>query len=48
MSFFDVQAPQGQSKVPRPCGRQHCLYLRPEPHQQVAVRAGGQGTMAGL
>jgi hypothetical protein len=27
-----------KSRVPSPCRRQHCLYLRPEPHQQGAVR----------
>ena len=25
-------------------GPQHCLYLRPEPHQQRSLRAGGQAT----
>jgi hypothetical protein len=34
-------------RVPRPCGRQHCLYLRHEPHQHAAVRAGGQGNRVG-
>jgi hypothetical protein len=35
-----------QSKVPRPYRRQHCLYLRPDPHQHGAIRSGGQGTIA--
>jgi hypothetical protein len=34
-----------QSTRPRPWGRQHCLYLRPEPHQHGPVRGGGQLSM---
>ena len=35
-----------QPSSPSPCRLQHCLYLRPDPHQQAAVRAGGQASMA--
>jgi hypothetical protein len=31
-----------QSTRPRPWGRQHCLYLRPEPHQHGPLRGRGR------
>jgi Nucleotidyl transferase AbiEii toxin, Type IV TA system len=37
-----------QCNVPRPCGRQHCLYLRREPHQHGPVRSGGQATISAV
>jgi hypothetical protein len=44
--FLTAQPPNRlagrQSTRPRPWGRQHCLYLRPEPHQYGPVRGGGQ------
>lgn len=34
-----------QFRVPRPCRRQHCLYLRRDPHQHGAVRPGGHAAI---
>lgn len=37
-----------QCSMPRPCGRQHCLYLRREPHQHGPVRSGGQAAICAV